>query len=181
MTGARGPLHRLSAARYRAPMDTELSGRSPAIGAARCRRCIHRAAPLLIGVFLFSLAAGCGQGLQVEALRVAGTCHVWRVGPMSSVSVEVVGEQAYIRGRRRAYFEGPRQIVYLGDVGRMRATYGPPRVSVHGRTGDISATINPRGAVVHGAIGRLSIESSAACTDRQVALGVVSLIVVMSS
>jgi hypothetical protein len=181
MMGAGRPLYRLSAARYHGSMDTELSRRAHAIGAARRRRWVHSAAPLLIGVILFSLAAGCGQGLQVEALRVAGNCHVWRVGPLSSVAVEVVGEQAYIRGRRRAYFEGPHQIVYLGDIGRVRATQGPPGVIVHGRTGDIVATINLRGAIVHGAIGRLSIEFSAACTDRQIALGVVSLIVVMSS
>jgi len=133
-------------------------------------------------LWLLSLSAACGP--SIANLPSAKSCHVWLDGTTANIVAEV-GKRAVVQGTMGdiggAYFTGDRTVVFPGMMGDVQATYEPPRVIVHGYTGDLEATIGADHAIVDGFLGDLRIDFNRACSDRQQALGVISVMVVAAS
>jgi hypothetical protein len=130
----------------------------------------------------------CSTAPSIPDMRADQRCHVWAQGGLGHAGVQVIQERARIYGTfgmvDGAFFSAPTEIGFPGPFGQQDlATYheGERSLMIHGALGDLGPTIIGQGkAVVPGALGSLVVEFNEHCTDRDAALGVVSLVVVAS-
>jgi hypothetical protein len=109
------------------------------------------------------------------------TCHVWTGSGAGMVAARVKG-QATVLGplsqTRGAYFSGDNSIVMPGTA--IKATYAERKLTFHGVMAG-PAWIVDGAATVPNPFGDSSFRFNDACTDRDAAVGITSIVAVIAT
>jgi hypothetical protein len=109
------------------------------------------------------------------------TCHVWTGSGAGMVAARVKG-QATVLGplsqTRGAYFSGDNSIVMPGTA--IKATYAERKLTFHGVMAG-PAWIGDGAATVPNPFGDSSFRFNDACTDRDAAVGITSIVAVIAT
>jgi hypothetical protein len=130
---------------------------------------------------------GCSTAPSIRDMQSDPKCHAWARGPLGHAGVMVTGDRSQIYGTfgkaAGAYYVDPTTIEFSGPFGRRRmGTYEAPKLTIHGALGDVGPlVVGPERTVVTGGLADLVVEYNQRCSDREAALGVVSLVVVAAS
>jgi hypothetical protein len=128
---------------------------------------------------------GCGSAPAISEMHTHAQCHVWTEGGMSHAAARV-DQRAWVYGSfgeaEAAYFVARDQLEWPGTFGAARGTYRNRELTIYGALGDIGPiAIEDRRATVEGVLGDLEFEFNERCSDRQAAMGVMSLVVALAS
>jgi hypothetical protein len=142
----------------------------------------------LVGLLAFVALAGCAHSPPIAEMQNDPRCHVWARGGLGNLASVVENGQASLYGLGGGVKKGPRfssdtDIEWPGSWGKKRiGTYVDHYLTIHGMWSDLGPTlIGPHEAVVQGLMSSLKMEYNERCTDRDAALGVLAITVVVAS